>query len=85
MIYLNCKNDQYMGHYGANNEPIWPIIKLVQNFVLINVLVKFERNPVKTVACIAFTTLRNARDYKFMSKSKFINICKGIVRKMRLK
>ena len=50
-----------MGHYGAKNGPIWPIIKLVEDFVRIKVPVKFERNPVKSVACIAFTTLREAR------------------------
>ena len=50
-----------MGHYGANNGPIWPIIKPLEDFVRIKVPVKFERNPVKSVACIAFTTLREAR------------------------
>ena len=50
-----------MSHYGAKNGPIWPIIKLVWDFVQIKIPVKFERNPVKSVACIAFTTMRDAR------------------------
>lgn len=55
-----------MGHYRANIGPIWPIIEgpIPPIIILVRlspnyVPAKFEKNPGKTVASIAFTMLRD--------------------------
>ena len=50
-----------MADYGS----IFLKVELVQDIVPINVCIKFENNPYRIVACIAFTTQRDPKTEVF--------------------